>query len=94
MIPTGSNSGRVLGIQSFCFKSDHNAETTEEAEENIRGMNNQDNTENSKNTNTTQHVFSPVLLPRLKSAVQYKPNDETVGNSKFCSACLEYLYML
>ena len=63
-------------------------------QKNIRGMNNQDNTENSKNTNIWQHVFSPVLLPRLKSTVQYKPKDETVGNSKFCSACLEYLYML
>ena len=40
-------------------------------------MNNQDNTENSQNTNTRQHVFSPVLLPRLKSTVQYKPKDET-----------------
>ena len=60
-------------------KSDHNTETAEEeeAEENMSGMNNQDNTENSQNTNTRHHVFSPVLLPRLKSTVQYKPKDET-----------------
>ena len=46
-------------------------------EENMSGMNNQDNTEDSQNTNIRQHVFSPVLLPRLKSTVQYKPKDET-----------------
>ena len=52
-------------------KSDPNAETAEEeeAEENMSAMNNQDNTENSQNANTRQHVFSPVLLPRLKSTV-------------------------
>ena len=55
-------------------KSNHNAER---AEENMSGMNNQDNTENNQNTNTRQHIFSPVLLPRLKSTVQYKPKDET-----------------
>ena len=58
-------------------KSNHNAKTAEEEEENMSGMNNQDNTENSQNTNTRQHVFSPVLLPRFKSTVQYKPKDET-----------------
>ena len=41
------------------------------------GMNKQDNTENSQNTSTRQHVFSPVLLPRLKSTVQYKSKDKT-----------------
>ena len=46
-------------------------------EENMSGMNNQDNTEDSQNTNIRQHVFSPVLLPRLKSTLQYKPKDET-----------------
>ena len=46
-------------------------------EENMSGMNNQDNTEDGQNTNIRQHVFSPVLLPRLKSTVQYKPKDET-----------------
>ena len=46
-------------------------------EENMSGMNNQDNTEDSQNTNIRQHVFSPVLLPRLKSTVQYKPKGET-----------------